>query len=108
MYICHYADSGMTVIAEQIVSVTNEEQTTEWQEHGLTLHIPKNSLPAGCSHTNVTIVIAQSDCYNQTKESQHSRHILYGLKCIEREQPKQLILKTSHCAVDSPPSQGEW
>ena len=62
-YYAHYITSlsEMTVTAEFPVSVTNEEQTIEWKEQGLILHVPKDSLPPGCKDpsTQVTMFIAE-------------------------------------------------
>lgn len=94
----------MTVTAEFPVSVTNEEQTIEWKEQGLILHVPKDSLPPGCS-TQVTMFIAEPNS-NQAQDM-YSQYIFFGLKCINGEKPKGLTLKTC-CGADTPQSQGEW
>ena len=95
------------------MSVTNEEQSIEWKEHGLIVDVPKDSLPTGCDHTHVTIFIAKPDTSNPAQDSEHSRNMytwigVIGLKCIDGEEPKGLTLRTCRSTVDTPQSQGEW
>ena len=58
------------VIAENMVIVTNDEQSIDWNVCGLKLHIPNNSLPEGCNdqiQLNMT-VSRPADCTLPAKD----------------------------------------
>ena len=51
------------VIAEKRVKVTNEEQGIVWEDYGLRLHIPPNSLPEDCSELQLNMTVSRArDC----------------------------------------------
>ena len=72
MYICYcvfnFYISVFDVIAEKDVQVTNEEQRIVWEEHGLRLHIPPNSLPDHCTEFQLKVAVAVSGHFTFPKE----------------------------------------
>ena len=86
------------LIAATSVLVTNSEQQFSWDEYGLSLHIPENSLPFNlqqcCIHIQATIM---GD--NQLPQDTHLASAVYRFKCVPNCQFSQpLTLEIQHCA----------
>ena len=56
------------VIAERKVRVTNEEQLIDWEDYGLNIHIPPNSLPDDCSELELEMSVSRPQHYKLPTE----------------------------------------
>ena len=96
--VCSYVHTEH-LIAETSVLVTNSEQLFSWDEYGLSLHIPENSLPSNlhqCSiHIKATIM---GD--HQLPQDTHLVSAVYWIKCVTKCRFSQpLTLEIQHCAM---------
>ena len=88
------------LIAETSILVTNSEQLFSWDEYGLSLHIPENSLPTNlqqCS-IHITAAIMHMGGY-QLPQDTHLVSAVYWIDCVPKCQFSQpLTLEIQHCA----------
>ena len=92
------------ILAEKILQVTNEEQHIVWEEYGLRLHIPSNSLPEDCSQLELKIAVIQSGQYKlvSTEEGMPvSAVYLFNHDLGDKELRQSVTLEMQHCAKQS-------
>ena len=86
------------LIAETSVLVTNSEQLFSWDEYGLSLHIPENSLPDNLQQCSIHIKAIIMGDY-QLPQDTHLVSAVYWFKCVPKCQFSQpLTLEIQHCA----------
>ena len=86
------------LVAETSVPVTNSEQLFSWDECGLSLHIPENSLPANLQQCSIHIVATVMGDY-QLPQDTHLVSAVYWIKCVpECRFSQPLTLEVQHCA----------
>ena len=86
------------LIAETSVLVTNSEQLFSWDECGLSLHIPKNSLPDDTQLCSIYIKATIMGNY-QLPQDIHLVSTVYWIECVPKCQFSQpLTLEIQHCA----------
>ena len=95
--ISFFPDDLPALSAECIVLVTNSEQLFSWEDYGLNLYIPENSLPNNlwqCSiHIRATIT---GD--HQLPLDTHLVSAVYWIDCVPKCQfSKSLVLEVQHC-----------
>ena len=86
------------LIAEASVLVTNSEQLFDWDEYGLSLHIPENSLPHNLQQCSIHIkaTIMGDD---QLPQDTHLVSAVYSIECVPKCRFSQpLTLEIQHCA----------
>ena len=97
--VCSYVHTEH-LIAETSVLVTNSEQLFSWDEYGLSLHIPENSLPTNLQQCSIHIkaTIMHMGDY-QLPQDTHLVSAFYWIKCVPKCQFSQpLTLEIQHCA----------
>ena len=103
IYLCILCRSMVSVICEETVKVTNEGQHIVWEDYGLRLHIPPNSLPEDCSELQLTMTVSRAtDC-----ELRENNGILisavysFSHNLGERKLRQKGTLEMQHCAQGS-------
>jgi hypothetical protein len=80
------------------VLVTNSEQLFSWDECGLNLHIPENSLPANLQQCSIHIKATIMGDY-QLPQDTHLVSAVYWIECVpECRFSQPLTLEIQHCA----------
>ena len=93
------------LVAETSVLVTNSEQLFSWDESGLNLYIPENSLPANLQQCSIHIKATIMGDY-QLPQDTHLVSAVYWIKCVPKCQFSQpLTLEIQHCAKPESTSQ---
>jgi hypothetical protein len=86
------------LVAETSVLVTNSEQLFSWDECGLNLHIPENSLPANLQQCSIHIKATIMGDY-QLPQDTHLVSAVYWIECVpECRFSQPLTLEIQHCA----------
>ena len=87
------------LVAETSVLVTNSEQLFSWDEYGLSLHIPENSLPDNLQQCSIHIKASiMGD--NQLPQDTHLVSAVYQMECVPKCQFSQpLTLEIQHCTT---------
>ena len=84
--------------AKTSVLVTNSEQLFSWDEYGLSLHIPENSLPDNLQQCSIHIKATIMGDY-QLPQDTHLVSAVYRIKCVPKCRFSQpLTLEIQHCA----------
>ena len=84
---------------EITVSVTNSEQYFSWDQFGLNLYIPQDSLPKDIQQCTIHMKISTTSDHHQLPQNMHFVSPVYLIKCRPRCQfSKPLILEIQHCA----------
>ena len=93
------------LVAETSVLVTNSEQLFSWDECGLNLYIPENSLPANLQQCSIHIKATIMGDY-QLPQDTHLVSAVYWIKCVPKCRFSQpLTLEIQHCAKPEGASQ---
>jgi hypothetical protein len=93
------------LVAEKSVLVTNSEQLFSWDECGLNIHIPENSLPANLQQCSIHIKATITGNY-QLPQDIHLVSAIYWIECVPECQFSQpLTLEVQHCAKPESTSQ---
>ena len=86
------------LVAETSVLVTNSEQLFSWDECGLNLYIPENSLPANLQQCSIHIKATIMGDY-QLPQDTHLVSAVYWIECVPKCQfSRPLTLEIQHCA----------
>ena len=86
------------LIAETSVLVTNSEQLFSWDEFGLSLHIPENSLPDNLQQCSIHIKATIMGDY-QLPQDTHLISAVYWIECVPKCRfSEPLTLEIQHCA----------
>ena len=92
-------------VAETSVLVTNSEQLFSWDECGLNLYIPENSLPANLRQCSIHIKATIMGDY-QLPQDTHLVSAIYWIECVPKCQFSRLLtLEIQHCAKPEGASQ---
>ena len=84
--------------AETSVLVTNSEQVFSWCDYGLSLYIPKNSLPDNLHQCSIHIKATIMGDYQLLRDTQLVSAV-YWIECVPKCQfSKPLVLEMEHCA----------
>jgi hypothetical protein len=95
--VCSYVHTEH-LVAETSVLVTNSEQLFSWDECGLNLHIPENSLPANLQQCSIHIKATIMGDY-QLPQDTHLVSAIYWIECVPKCRFSQpLTLEIQHCA----------
>ena len=93
------------LVAETSVLVTNSEQLFSWDEYGLSLYIPENSLPANLQQCSIHIKATIVGDY-QLPQDTYLISAVYWIECVPKCQFCRLLtLKIQHCAKPEGASQ---
>ena len=93
------------LVAETSVLVTNSEQLFSWDECGLNLYIPENSLPANLQQCSIHIKATIMGDY-QLPQDTHLVSAVYWIECVPKCQFfRPLTLEIQHCAKPEGASQ---
>ena len=93
------------LVVETSVLVTNSEQLFSWDECGLNLYIPENSLPANLQQCSIHIKATIMGDY-QLPQDTHLVSAVYWIKCVPKCQfSRPLTLEIQHCAKPESTSQ---
>ena len=107
MYIFVCISYIILVLAEKSLQVTNEEQHFVWEEYGLRLHIPHNSLPDDCSHCHLKIAASLSGNFKLPEDGVLVSAVYsftHGLG--DRQLRNPVTLEIQHCATNNTVSNG--
>ena len=86
------------LIAETSILVTNSEQLFSWDEYGLSLLIPENSLPDNLQQCSIHIKATIMGDY-QLPQDTHLVSAIYWFKCVPKCRFSQpLTLEIEHCS----------
>lgn len=90
-------------IAQKTVQVTNEEQNIIWEDFGLRLHIPQNSLPEGCSLVQLKMIVLRTKDYRLPAKDGILVSPVYSLShgLGEKKFKKRVTLELQHSASGS-------
>ena len=91
--------SGMDVIGETTLSVTNAEQTFHWADYGLKLHIPPASLPAGVEQSSIVVKASLSGPLKFPEDTTLVSAVYYLQSTVEFSQP--IAIQIQHCGIPS-------
>ena len=92
--------TGFDIIAENTVEVTNTDQHIIWEEYGLRLHIPSNSLPEGFSQFQLKVEVGLSGDFEFPENGVLVSAIYSISHDLEDEKLRQpVILEMEHCAT---------
>ena len=88
------------ILAEKMVKVTNEEKHVLWEEYGLRLHIPRDALPEGQSHSNFKIAVSLPGNFQLPKDGVRVSGV-YSLThdLGDRKLRNPIRLEIQHCAA---------
>ena len=86
------------IIAEKTIQVTNEEQNIVWEEYGLRLHIPSNSLPEDCSQFELKMAVSRSGQYKLEEDMPVSVVYLFNHELGDKDLRQPITLEMQHCA----------
>ena len=102
-YLCTFCRSKVSVICDKTVKVTNEGQPIVWEDYGLRLHIPPNSLPEGCSELQLTMTVSRAtDCGLRDKGGNLVSAVYsFSHNLEERNLRQKATLEMQHCAQGS-------
>ena len=88
------------MIAEKTVLVTNEEQLVVWEEYGLRLRIPSNSLPENCSQFELKMAVGLSGDFELPDNGDLvSALYSFGHDLGDKEFRQPVTLEMQHCAT---------
>jgi hypothetical protein len=91
------------VIGEKKVKVTNQEQLIDWEDHGLRLHIPHNSLPDGCNQLELKIVASRTSHYKLPTDDGILVSTVYSFShdLGDRKLRQPATLEIQHCVAST-------
>ena len=91
------------VLAVKTVQVTNEEQHIVWEEYGLRLHIPSNSLPENCSRFELKMSVSRSQHYKLPDDDGTLVSAVYSFSHTlgHKKLQKPVTVEMQHCVVHS-------
>ena len=91
------------VLAVKTVQVTNEEQHIVWEEYGLRLHIPSNSLPENCSQFELKISVSRSRHYKLPDDDGILVSAVYSFSHTlgHEKLQKPVTVEMQHCVANS-------
>lgn len=89
---------GVEVCAMTTIVVTNNQQTFDWKGYGLTLRIPKGSLPTGMEQCTINIMATLAGQYEFPEDS----YLVSGVFWLRCEPickfAKAISMEIQHCA----------
>ena len=86
------------MIAETSFEVTNDAQTYDWKGHGVSIYIPKDSLPAESTTCRVEIRANLSGQYTLPADCKLVSGV-YWIYCSIKF-TKRIVLHVQHCSVE--------
>ena len=91
------------ILAVKTVQVTNEEQHIVWEEYGLRLHIPSNSLPENCSQFELKISVSRSRHYKLPDDDGILVSAVYSFSHTlgHEKLQKPVTVEMQHCVANS-------
>ena len=91
------------IIAVKTVQVTNEEQHIVWEEYGLRLHIPSNSLPENCCQFELKMSVSRSQHYKLPDDDGILVSAVYSFSHTlgHKKLRKPVTVEMQHCVVHS-------
>ena len=90
-------------LAQKVVLVTNEEQHILWEEYGLRLHIPSNSLPDDCSQFELKIDVGLPAQFELPANDGTIVSAVYSFShdLGDKELRQPVTLEMQHCATSA-------
>ena len=90
-------------LAQKVVLVTNEEQHILWEEYGLRLHIPSNSLPDDCSQFELKIDVGLPAQFELPANDGTIVSAVYSFShdLGDKQLRQPVTLEMQHCATTS-------
>ena len=91
------------IIAVKTVQVTNEEKHIVWEEYGLRLHIPSNSLPENCSQFELKMSVSRSQHYKLPDDDGILVSAVYSFSHTlgHKKLQKPVTVEMQHCVANS-------
>ena len=97
----HARIPGVEIIAEKSVQVTNEQLCIIWDGYGLSVHIPRGSLPRGRSHCQLKIGVAVSGEFQFPENGIPTSAVYWLSHDLQEELKNPITLEMQHCAANS-------
>ena len=90
-------------LAQKVVLVTNEEQHILWEEYGLRLHIPSNSLPDDCSQFELKIDVGLPAQFELSTSYDTIVSAVYSFShdLGDKQLRQPVTLEMQHCATSA-------
>ena len=90
---------GVNVLQETTLQVTNSPQVFDWEEYGMKLIIPEQSLPDNIKCCTITIIVSLSGQYQFTDDVELVSPVFW-LRCEPYcNFARPLSLEIEHCAL---------
>ena len=96
---------GAEVVAETTFNLTPEEQMFEFKGYGFKLHVPKDSLPAEVSETQLNVRVSLSGQFELPPECELVSAVYWVSSSHKFTKP--LVVEVQHCAALSSDKQSE-